>query len=46
MLNALVEKKVLPYLVGGVVAVVLYFVPEAKPLACASVAAAIPAVWG
>lgn len=36
--------KMMPYIVGGVCAVAVYLVPEARPIACGVVAAAIPLV--
>lgn len=33
-----------PYLVGAVVAVLVYFVPDARPIACGAAAAVFPLV--
>ena len=37
---------VLPLIVGTIVAVILFFVPDAKPVACGGAAALPGFIWG
>ena len=39
-------KTVLPLIVGTIVAVILFFIPDAKPVACGGAAALPGFIWG